>query len=184
MSSTGSYPPWMKELMADVIGREMATSALDRDLEGVYCSWAFLDKEGKDAIYHEYMDLSFAAEPLSDNAPPPGSETSRMWCLLGELLESQGKAPACQGCDETLTQQPPGAKIRKCSGCNVAVYCGRDCQKRDWRRHKKECRPNCCSPRELLPGACVYPERFLAFLRLENTKRVKPHRDSMPLDCK
>ena len=29
-----------------------------------------------------------------------------------------------------------------CSGCKVAVYCSRNCQKSDWRRHKPSCTKN------------------------------------------
>jgi hypothetical protein len=29
--------------------------------------------------------------------------------------------------------------VRKCSKCKTVEYCGRDCQKQDWRNHKKVC---------------------------------------------
>ncbi|XP_076454663.1 histone-lysine N-methyltransferase SMYD3-like [Babylonia areolata] len=32
------------------------------------------------------------------------------------------------------------ATIKKCSGCSVLRYCGRDCQRQDWSVHKVECR--------------------------------------------
>lgn len=40
---------------------------------------------------------------------------------------------ACIGC-------PNGAMMAVCSGCNVSVYCGQECQKKDWQKH-------CCTKR-------------------------------------
>ena len=31
-------------------------------------------------------------------------------------------------------------KLMKCSLCRNALYCSRDCQKKDWREHKKRCK--------------------------------------------
>ena len=30
--------------------------------------------------------------------------------------------------------------LLKCSGCKVVKYCSRECQKKDWARHKKDCK--------------------------------------------
>lgn len=30
-------------------------------------------------------------------------------------------------------------KIAKCSACEVVTYCGTECQKKDWKTHKKQC---------------------------------------------
>jgi hypothetical protein len=32
-----------------------------------------------------------------------------------------------------------GDGVRKCSKCKTVGYCGRDCQKQDWKNHKKVC---------------------------------------------
>ncbi len=32
-----------------------------------------------------------------------------------------------------------GVSEKKCSACKAVFYCSRECQKRDWRRHKQEC---------------------------------------------
>lgn len=33
-------------------------------------------------------------------------------------------------------------KTRRCAMCGVAAYCGVECQKRNWKVHKKLCVPN------------------------------------------
>lgn len=33
-----------------------------------------------------------------------------------------------------------GRNLRRCSGCDVVRYCCRDCQEKDWPRHKHDCR--------------------------------------------
>lgn len=35
----------------------------------------------------------------------------------------------------------PAEKLTKCGGCKHAVYCGKDCQSRDWKlQHKNDCK--------------------------------------------
>ena len=31
-------------------------------------------------------------------------------------------------------------QLRRCGGCKVALYCSRECQRNDWKKHKKTCR--------------------------------------------
>ncbi|CAB9515472.1 expressed unknown protein [Seminavis robusta] len=38
----------------------------------------------------------------------------------------------CRNCDENASS--------KCSNCKQVWYCGRDCQKSDWKTHKKDCK--------------------------------------------
>ncbi len=33
-----------------------------------------------------------------------------------------------------------GLKFKHCSACKSVYYCSRECQKSDWKRHKKECK--------------------------------------------
>ncbi|TFY78236.1 hypothetical protein EWM64_g5778 [Hericium alpestre] len=41
----------------------------------------------------------------------------------------------CSTCVKTI----PTSDIHRCKGCQIAVYCGRECQKADWERHKQVC---------------------------------------------
>ena len=43
--------------------------------------------------------------------------------------------PPCFTCSST------DKKIFTCSICQVAAYCDRECQKKDWKEHKKICKP-------------------------------------------
>ena len=31
-------------------------------------------------------------------------------------------------------------KLKICTGCNKVLYCSRECQKKDWKEHKKICK--------------------------------------------
>ncbi|KAJ7494001.1 hypothetical protein FB451DRAFT_1491593 [Mycena latifolia] len=45
---------------------------------------------------------------------------------------------ACYSCGAVSTED--GVTLRKCSGCKLVSYCSSECQKKDWRDHKKLCR--------------------------------------------
>ena len=49
----------------------------------------------------------------------------------------------CQFCHKS------GVTILRCSACGAAAYCNQSCQKSDWKKHKKACRP---FKIEALPG--------------------------------
>ena len=39
-----------------------------------------------------------------------------------------------------------------CSGCRLSWYCGADCQRRDWRRHRRECRHHAAAATQAAKG--------------------------------
>ncbi|KAJ9157492.1 Tudor domain-containing protein 1 [Pleurostoma richardsiae] len=43
--------------------------------------------------------------------------------------------PCCATCKKT----PPEVTLKRCAKCSVTSYCSRDCQKTDWKTHKKAC---------------------------------------------
>ena len=38
------------------------------------------------------------------------------------------------------SQASAESPLQRCSGCRAAYYCSKDCQKADWKNHKKDCR--------------------------------------------
>ncbi|ETS00346.1 putative MYND domain protein, partial [Trichoderma reesei RUT C-30] len=43
---------------------------------------------------------------------------------------------ACNSCKKG----PPEVTLKQCSGCSQTQYCSHECQKKDWKSHKKTCR--------------------------------------------
>ncbi|KAL5398906.1 hypothetical protein PMIN03_012734 [Paraphaeosphaeria minitans] len=46
--------------------------------------------------------------------------------------------PTCAKCNETAAAKNV-ADLKLCARCKTTRYCGRDCQKADWKTHKKAC---------------------------------------------
>ncbi|KAL6883163.1 hypothetical protein HDV57DRAFT_495578 [Trichoderma longibrachiatum] len=44
-------------------------------------------------------------------------------------------ATSCQNCSKSQ----PEVTLKKCAKCQTTPYCSRDCQKADWKQHKKVC---------------------------------------------
>jgi len=57
-------------------------------------------------------------------------------------LETKTSDPlqSCQnrGCDKATSNTQP---LLICSGCKLASYCCKQCQRTDWKRHKQNCTP-------------------------------------------
>ena len=52
-----------------------------------------------------------------------------------QVKEDQDK---CDHCGKT--QSLLGRRLKQCPRCNVTFYCGKDCQKAAWKKHKKICK--------------------------------------------
>lgn len=42
-------------------------------------------------------------------------------------------------CNTCGIMETPGLKMKACAGCDMTMYCSRECQKLDWKSHKSEC---------------------------------------------
>jgi hypothetical protein len=69
-------------------------------------------------------------------------------CKESFYASIQKPAQACWNCNAALTLE----KIKKCSKCHLAIYCGQACQRQDWAVHKQ-------------PEGCVGFSRKLASLQ-------------------
>jgi len=59
---------------------------------------------------------------------------------IGEMVAfeaANGARTACHGCGRTQSKE--GGELKSCSQCLKVKYCGRACQRAEWKRHKKEC---------------------------------------------
>ena len=58
---------------------------------------------------------------------------------------TSGKETAITYCQRCGTEASPTQRVRACTRCFTVGYCSKDCQKRDWKDHKPNCK-NSASP--------------------------------------
>ncbi|KAH6914956.1 hypothetical protein BKA70DRAFT_1419911 [Coprinopsis sp. MPI-PUGE-AT-0042] len=56
------------------------------------------------------------------------------------------KTCSAKGCGNIEKQDVP--TLMKCSGCGLALYCSRDCQRNSWKDHRKECKAGTVQPQQ------------------------------------
>ncbi|KIK63967.1 hypothetical protein GYMLUDRAFT_40181 [Collybiopsis luxurians FD-317 M1] len=80
---------------------------------------------------------------------------------------------AFSGCPKARFDSSISFELKECSRCQVTRYCSTDCQKRDWRRHRQECRD--LRRRMVLGGRpAAYShidEQYLVYLARERGQR-------------
>ena len=57
-------------------------------------------------------------------------------CLNVEAMKARVELQRCAVCQ---AEEPAMDTFKKCRGCKAVVYCGKACQKKDWKTHKKVC---------------------------------------------
>ena len=85
----------------------------------------------------EYNDISFNSGP---GIYETGLFTERRENRLQDNKEERNQSKAEDETKLCYNCKKPNEKLRKCSSCFTAMYCGEQCQKRDWMNHKKICR--------------------------------------------
>ena len=148
-SSVDTYPPLVniKDKMGTVALQELV---MPESFTGVTrppgisdpaVTAAFLLKQGADIYqedvdgvspfrmvsgYGQMMGEHGVAKVIMDHARNIGKEGTKAR-KMGELK--------CWNCDKDLSKDAP-----RCSKCNVARYCNRDCQVAHWKSHKAKCK--------------------------------------------
>jgi hypothetical protein len=100
----------------------VTTSTLDLCTSGASIRFEILEYYRGTKIEKLIMDLTKAASTKG---------TGKLIKLLTDLLPN-GDGDACTLCGKT-------GDLRQCNKCKSISYCSRDCQKRDWKKHKKNC---------------------------------------------
>jgi hypothetical protein len=94
---------------------------------------AILDKPPTAAVLRELTDvevMSVVLAPLHRQAAT-GKD--------GLDVEERKKRVGLRHCAVCHAQEPAMDLFKKCRGCKDVVYCGKVCQKSDWKTHKKLC---------------------------------------------
>lgn len=56
--------------------------------------------------------------------------------LRAALLAEAARSRRCAACGAGAA----ACKLKKCAGCQAVLYCTADCQRADWRDHRRTCR--------------------------------------------
>lgn len=59
------------------------------------------------------------------------------------MPDSAPTEPACASCNR---KQSEVTSLKRCAKCHSQAYCSRDCQKNDWKNHKRACARNNATP--------------------------------------
>jgi len=58
-----------------------------------------------------------------------------------KLMAHNKQQHECRTCNITVDKLDKNQKLRKCIKCKTIYYCSKECQRKDWPRHKKVCVP-------------------------------------------
>ena len=75
-------------------------------------------------------ECAFMSEPLSSS---PDQSLNCRWSF-GQKYQN------------TENGYPPRGQLKRCGKCQQVAYCSRECQRRDWPRHKIDCVRLCAKP--------------------------------------
>jgi MYND finger len=76
-----------------------------------------------------------ASVPEATDTPCPNDESQDY--IHPACADLTGKLKRCFSCGKIESRK---GELKACIRCEVALYCGRDCQRADWKKHKKECK--------------------------------------------
>lgn len=74
-------------------------------------------------------------------AADPPQQFAEAYRMCRDELGEGALRDRCDGCDRTASEaRCPGGKLKQCGRCKVAIYCSKDCSRKDWKaRHKALC---------------------------------------------
>ncbi|KAL8345340.1 hypothetical protein RB601_005397 [Gaeumannomyces tritici] len=86
----------------------------------------------------------------SSDGPGEGSSGGGVTSAARHALPDSDRCLTCGALDGSPVASSPSplpsaadvVSLSRCNGCRRAKYCSRDCQRKDWKRHKPECVPD------------------------------------------
>lgn len=109
-------------------------------------NWKF--KTEKTAIEFSALAVAVLEKTTNEKFHVGRMETGHeghLWLALGwgmteeKFMEVVNGLDECKACDKCGKE----AQLHKCGGCGTKYYCGKDCQKADWKDHKEACKKKC-----------------------------------------
>jgi hypothetical protein len=95
--------------------------------------------------------------------------------LLGAQTQSGMEPPPgfayVKACGAECGKDERTVKMFTCSGCSAVAYCSTDCQKRDWARHKPECKARRIATAALAADGVTFVQRAPKRKELEAAAR-------------
>ena len=89
------------------------------------------DGDGADVwFYKTFLQIMFNREATDFNWQ---RHSPSVLAIARSIDQSYAREDVCQECEKR------GAQMKKCGECQSVTYCGRECQKQNWKIHKKEC---------------------------------------------
>ena len=86
------------------------------------------DTDGKEPTV-QVLVLPLCDKPSCAEAAAAKMQVFQQRALAGQQRAERGVCEVCEKMEGT----------KRCGGCKTVSYCGAECQKKDWKRHKRAC---------------------------------------------
>ncbi|EON63549.1 hypothetical protein W97_02777 [Coniosporium apollinis CBS 100218] len=129
-----TFSPKCTTIILGVLAMQVGAKIEDRHLDllrSIYRS-AGLYEEGERQMRKALERYKNDGTPYSIDSPGLDLTVA----LKGPM--ERGEIPRlCTNCDKSETE----LELKRCGKCKVVLYCSPECQKADWKTHKRFCRP-------------------------------------------
>lgn len=103
------------------------------------------------------------ATSVLDMSSAIGRETSTPTERQAEKEANDPNTKTCAGCKKPQSDFPN--PLKRCAKCHTQCYCSRDCQKTDWKAHKKTCASNMQNKPKATTDFDAMPEQAQDFFK-------------------